>query len=350
MRIGFFSGVYFPRKDGACYTVKSWKQELESRGHDVYVIYPGVDEYEPGENEIPVASMPDPWYEGHRWPLPLGTRKFPELDVVHCHSPGLLGLMGRYYAWRKDIPSIFTFHTPLEEYAEGFFKSKALSRLLGKIFVEIDERYLRTFDRVTSNTGELRDRDVDALEVPAGVDTGFFYARVDSFLDETGCQRPFAGYSGRLSEEKNIEHILEMAEGFEGTVFVVGNGRQEDELKEISGENVVFMDYLPRENLPEFYSGLDVFVHASDADTFSLTSMEANACGTPVVAPDVRPFTAVINGESGELYSFGDTADFRRKVEKALEKNYDTRGSAMRYSVDSSIDRLEDIYGGLHGG
>ncbi|MFB6190192.1 MAG: glycosyltransferase [Candidatus Nanohaloarchaea archaeon] len=344
MRIGFFTGVYFPRKDGTCYTVRSWKEKLEERGHEVYVIYPDVDGYEPGENEIPITSMPDPWYEGHRWPFPLGTRKFPELDVVHCHSPGLLGLMGRYYAWRNDLPSVFTFHTPLEKYAEGLFRSKIVSRILGAIFVKLDERYLRSFDRVTTNTGEIRERDIEALKIPAGVDTDFFRPREESFLDSYEHRRPYAGYSGRLSEEKNLEDVLKTAEDFEGTVFIVGSGRHEDALKEKAGENVVFQDFLPREKLPEFYSGLDVFVHASDADTFSLTAMEANACGTPVVAPDVPPFTEVMDSRSGELYSFGNTGDFLAKVKKAISGSYATRESALRYSVGESISELEKVY------
>ena len=46
MRIGFFSDSYFPEIDGVTYTLKSWKKELEGRGHEVYIIYPNGD-YEP---------------------------------------------------------------------------------------------------------------------------------------------------------------------------------------------------------------------------------------------------------------------------------------------------------------
>ncbi|MFB6209448.1 MAG: glycosyltransferase [Candidatus Nanohaloarchaea archaeon] len=347
MRIGFFSGVYFPRKDGACYTINSWKERLEREGHEVFVIYPDVEEYDPGENEIPVSSIPDPWYYGHRWPTPLGTRKFPELDIVHCHSPGLLGIMGRYYAWKKNLPSLFTFHSPLEEYAEGLFPSKIASKIFKTIFVSADEFYLSTFDAVTTNTGDIRNRDIDPVELPAGIDMEFFRPREESFLEEMDLERPIAGYSGRLSEEKNIEHIIEMAEGFDGALVIVGNGRNEKKLKQMGGEDVIFMDYLEREKLPEFYSGLDVFVHASEADTFSLSSLEANACGTSVVAPSVRPFTQVISEEAGELYGFGRIEEFRVKVEKAASGQYDCRKAVERYSLEKTVERLQEMYSDL---
>jgi 1,2-diacylglycerol 3-alpha-glucosyltransferase len=347
MRIGFFSGVYFPRKDGACYTIKTWKRELEKRGHEVYVIYPGVEGYEPEENEIPVTSLPDPWYEGHRWPTPIGTRKFPELDIVHCHSPGALGLLGRYYAWRKGIPSVFSFHSPLEDYADGLFPSKILSRVLQQVFVRIDERYLKTFDIVTTNTGAIKNREVPVEEVPAGIDIEFFRPTETSFIEEMGLERPVAGYSGRLSEEKNIEEILAMAEDFEGSVLIVGSGRHGEELKKKSGENVAFHDYLPREKLPEFYSSIDVFVHASTGDTFSLSSLEANACGTPVVAPDVHPFDKVVQSGNGLKHQFGDTEDFLGKVREAVSRQWSARKEAEKYSVKTSVEKLEGIYRGL---
>ncbi|MFB6245689.1 MAG: glycosyltransferase [Candidatus Nanohaloarchaea archaeon] len=350
MRVGFFTGTYFPRKDGVCYTVKTWKRELEKRGHEVYVIYPGVEGYDPDENEIPVASIPDPWYYGHRMPTPIGTRKFPELDIVHCHSPGSLGLLGRYYAWRKGIPSVFSFHTPLEEYIEGFVGDNVFSRLLKRLFVAADEKYLETFDVVTANTEIIRNRNIDPEPLPVGIDEGFFRPRDSDLLGDMDLERPVAGYSGRLSDEKNIGRTLEMAEEFPGTVMIVGNGHSESKLKEKAGENVVFMDYLPREDLPKFYSEIDVFVHSSTGDTFSITSVEANACGTPVVAPEVHPFDRIIEEENGRLYRLDDTREMLEKTLEAVDSDLNPREVAKKYSVEETIERLERIYGGLSDG
>ena len=347
MRIGMFTDSYFPREDGCSYTIETWKKRLEARGHEVYVFHPSNPGYESGKREIPVSSIPNPFHNGHRFPLPVRPQKMPELDIVHCHSPGFLGVSARYYAWKNSTPTVFSFHTPLEDYIDELLLPKTLKKLLSSILVKFETFLLEKFDKVTSNTEEIERRNVESVQVPAGIDMEFFKPTDSNFVEENSLERPVAAYSGRVSEEKNLETIIEMAENFEGTVLIVGNGRHEERLKKQSGDNVVFKDFLPRDELPEFYSDIDVFVHASGADTFSLTTLEANACGTPVVAPDVYPFNETIRQENGRKYSYRDSEELLDKVEEVISTGFDTRSSAERYSVEKSVDKLEKIYRNL---
>lgn len=343
MKIGFFADSYFPRRDGQVYTVKSWKQKLEDRGHEVYVIYPGSD-YSPDKREIPLRSVKNPWYK-HYIGLPTGTGQIPELDIVHCHSPGPVGLLGKYYARKKSIPDVYTFHTPLEEYMPQVFKLKSVTGAIKKVYELLDTKLLHSFDVVTSNTDEIP-RDIEFEKLPVGINMSFFQETENSFLDEEDYERPLIGYSGRLSEEKRIDKVIEFFEGREGTLIIAGEGRDETRLKKKASENVVFKDFIDREKLPEFYSGLDVFVTASESDTLSLTTLEASACGTPVLAPEVHPFTKTIN-ENGELFTPDDSEDFNLKLDKILENNYNTREEVRCYSMDESIDQLLEIYRGI---
>lgn len=346
MRIGFFTGSYFPYKNGCSYTVKSWKQELEKRGHDVYVIYPSSPNYEPEKNEIPVKSINNPWFQDHQWPTPVGTGKLPELDLVHCHSQGPLGFMGLYYAWKNDLPSIYTFHSPLEDYAENLVNSERLAEALGSVYVRLENRFMERFDAVTSNIEEIN-RKVDVINLPVGVDTEFFQPRETDFLDRMELKRPLIGYSGRISEEKNLEDVIGLAHRFNGTLVIAGEGRCREELERDAPGNVKFLDFIPREELPAFMSSLDVFVTASDSDTLCLSALEANACGTPVVAPDVAPFSETIDGRNGMRYSYGDQQDFLEKVQRCIETDLDPRSRAKDYSMGKTINRLEEIYGQL---
>ncbi len=343
MRIGFFSDSYFPELDGVTYTLKTWRDRLEERGHEVYIIYPESEEYEPEEREIPVKSVPNPFYSGYNIPIPTSFGEFPELDIVHCHSPAFIGMAGRAYAYSEQVPAVYTHHTPLEEYFDQAVYSENFASLLGRIYVPGESWFLKTFDQVTSNTSDIK-RSVDAEELPAGIDMEFFYPREDSFVDDLELERPIIGYSGRISAEKNVCRIVEFAEDFDGSVIIVGEGPKKQKLREKAGENVKLMDFLEREKLPEFYSGIDVFLTASTGDTLGLSTLEANACGTPVVAPDVYPFNKTIKSENGERYSFGDQEDLEAKVLKTLSHNYSTRNAVRKYSVSKSIEKLENIY------
>ena len=94
MKIGLFTDSYFPRKDGTSYTIETWKEKMEERGHEVHLYYP-KSSYEPGENEHPLRSVKNPFYHGHYWPLPDLSSVEEDLDVVHCHSPWLISYKDR---------------------------------------------------------------------------------------------------------------------------------------------------------------------------------------------------------------------------------------------------------------
>ncbi len=349
MRVAFFSDSYFPSIDGVTYTLKSWRDELEERGHEVYIIYPESDDYSPGEREIPVRSVPNPFYSGYNIPVPTGFGSFPDVDVVHCHSPAPLGIAGRLYARRNDLPAVYTHHTPLEEYFEQELHSKVLAAALAKVHLPLENYFLNSFDTVTASTPDI-DREVDHMELPVGVDTEFFQPSETDIIEDSGLERPVAGYSGRISMEKNIRELIEFAEGFEGSVFIVGEGPQKDKIKDSAPDNVLMQDFLPRERLPGFYTGIDVFVTASTADTLGLSVLEANACGTPVVTPDVEPFTHTVTEGNGLRYARGDAEDLHEKVEKALSGGFEPREAVMRFSLSKTIDRLEEIYRGVADG
>lgn len=346
MRIGFLTESYFPKVDGVTYTLKAWKERLEDRGHEVYIIYPGSPEYEPGKNEIPVRSLPNPFYEGYRVPLPLRVSKLPELDIIHCHGPATLGWSGLIHSKLHGKPSLYTHHTPIEEYFHQALKSSFLTGIARKLYVPLENFYLKRFDTVTSSTSRIN-RDVEVTELPVGLDMNFFQPRQESIIDEMSLERPVIGYSGRLSPEKNVDRLVEFAGDFEGSVVIVGNGPQRESLEEKASENVYFKDFLDREELPGYYSGLDVFVTASTGDTLGLSTLEANACGTPVVAADTEPFNETIGEENGERFELGDKGSMSKAVELALESSYSSREAVRDYSLSSTINQLEEIYTGL---
>ncbi len=347
MRIGFFTDSYFPEIDGVTYTLKLWKKRLEEKGHEVFIIYPDSDEYEPGKNEIAVRSISNPFYEGYNLPISLSSKKFPkDLDIVHCHSPATIGLAGRIHAYRNNIPTVYTHHTPLEEYFVQAVKSKLIADLLGKVYVPLENQFLKSFDRVTASTNNIH-RNVETEELAVGIDLEFFQPQKESFVDDLDMQKPVIGYSGRLSPEKNIDDVIDIADKVDGSFLIVGEGPQKEKLVEKAPENVNFMDFLEREKLPEFYSGIDLFITASTGDTLGLSPLEANACGTPVVAPNVYPFNNTMNSQNGEKYSRDTEGSMEQKIEEGLSKNYRTRDAVKRYSLSETINQVENLYRGL---
>ncbi|WP_306060658.1 glycosyltransferase [Natronococcus wangiae] len=339
MKIGFFTDSYFPEIDGVTYTIKLWREELERKGHEVYVVYPDGD-YEPGERELPVKSLPNPFYAGYRIPLFRRPSTLPELDVVHCHGPAPVGILGRYYARKHDVPTVYTHHTPLEEYFHQSVKLESIADAMGKLYVPLENALLESFDIVTASTGRI-ERDVTHVPLPVGIDMEFFQpAETDWYPDRT-----VIGYSGRLSMEKNVSDILRVAAELPEYEFVVvGEGPYRDSLERNAPDNVELRTFLPRAELPIFYSSIDAFVTASTADTLGLSTLEANACGTPVAAADVAPFDQTIGSDNGERFEYGDLEAMADAIETCLRTDRDTRAAVDRYDVDHTLEHLEDLY------
>lgn len=343
MKIAFFTDSYFPEIDGVTYTLKTWKERLEDEGHEVYIIYPANSEYDSKENEIGVTSIPNPFYSGYNIPIPTGYGKIPgDLDIVHCHGPGPVGRLGRRYAKKKNVPKVYTHHTPVEEYFEQHVYSSYLADFLTKIYLPIENRFLSSFDRVTASTGKM-EREVESDELPVGIDMDFFQPTEKSFLDKMEIEGPVIGYSGRVSIEENLEELCKVAERFDGTVVIVGEGPQRENIENMAGDNVEIMGFLDRDKLPEFYSGIEAFVTPSTGDTLGLSTLEANACGTPVVAADVHPFDKTIQ-ENGERFELRNLDDMKQKIETAINKDYESREAVRKYSVEKTIEQLQEIY------
>ena len=340
MRIGFFTDSYFPGVDGVTYTVRAWRERLESDGHDVYVIYP-ASSYEPGDREIPVGSLPNPLYR--QYPIPLYGRvsALPAFDIVHCHGPAATGLMGRRYADTRDVPAVYTHHTPIEEYFAGGLGSERLAAVLGRLYVAYENRLLRSFDCVTASTPRIRRR-VDPRTLPVGVELDTFRPQAGGPF---GADAPVVGYSGRITENKNVDELLRLAERMPDTRFhLVGEGPARGSLERAAPDNVAFHDFVPRERLPAVYSTFDVFVTASTCDTLGLSSLEANACGTPVAAAAVPPFEETIGPDNGALFEYRNVADMRRAVIDCLEGDRPTRRAVERFGIAETIAELKTVY------
>ncbi len=343
MRIGFFTDSYFPGIDGVTYTIKLWRERLEQLGHEVTIIYPDGS-YEPGPREHPVRSLPNPWYGSYPIPLFRRPSTLPELDIVHCHGPGPVGLLGRYYARKHQLPTLYTHHTPLEAYADHITEFESVSGALQRLYPRLEDAFLRSFDLVTASTTRI-DRDVDHVSIPVGLDTEFFQPKASRDRED---DRPIIGYCGRISEEKNVEELLRAGQALPATEFrIVGEGPSRNRLRKRAPDNVTFRDFLPRKQLPQFYSSIDVFVTASTADTLGLATLEANACGTPVAAADVPPFDETIRAENGERFEYGNRMAMVEAIECCLESSYQPRAAVEQYRIDLTIDRLTTLYENL---
>ncbi len=108
---------------------------------------------------------------------------------------------------------------------------------------------------------------------------------------------------GRLVRGKGAEVIVEAATKLNLPLKVAGAGPQLENLKKLAGESVEFLGWVSDEDRVRLMEGAKALIVASEDEDFGITPVEAQALGTPVIAPASGGFLeTVLDGKTGVLY------------------------------------------------
>lgn len=119
-------------------------------------------------------------------------------------------------------------------------------------------------------------------------------------------------FVGRIEKVKRLDKILASVwlikkAGIGCRLLVAGTGSLKKECEQYVEENgiqpaVTFLGYVPPSDLPQYYNAADVLVLASETEGTPMVALEALACGTPVIAPNVGGLTdLIVSGINGLL-------------------------------------------------
>lgn len=300
-------------------------------------------------------------------------RHLPDLlpDVVHAHY-WLSGWVGRRLRDRWGVPFVQSFHTlarvkndarpPGEE-------PEPIQRVVG------ESRLVEEADHiVVSVCGEARllhevhgTSGARLSVVPPGVDHDVFRpgAAEAPPIAPPG-DGPLLLFVGRLQPLKGPDVAIETLARVRRTVpdarlLVVGgtSGRGEGrtgpaELGELArklgvGDAVAVVGPLPQRHLGDLYRAASVVLVPSRTESFGLVALEAQACGTPVVAADVGGLRSVVEG--GVLVPGHDPGDHAAAVVSLLTDD-ERRARAVERGLrradgaswDDTVDQLIDVY------
>lgn len=305
MKLGIFTDSYLPYTSGVVRSIQTFKEELTSLGHDVFIFAPSYKNCNNESRVFRFASIPSLTNREFTLAVPFSLRlkqiiQDLQLDLIHVHSPFLLGRLGARYARKEDIPLVFTYHTLYEEYVHYVPFARSLTKELAQ---KVSRDFCNQCDLVIVPTGIIADYlqkigvTANIRKVPTGIRINQFQT-VDRFwlrqrfnIDP---QERILLFVGRLGQEKNIGLLLESfslvnIEMNHTTLVLVGGGPEEEELRTEAdrlgiGEKVIFTGTLPAEEVANCYAGSDLFVFSSVSETQGIVIAEAKAAGLPVVA------------------------------------------------------------------
>lgn len=169
--------------------------------------------------------------------------------------------------------------------------------------------------------------------VPNGVPDKYHHTQDRSTIERTrrkyGIPGDYILYVGNFKPHKNVRCLVEAYNGLsdllKDTYYLVLCGRRDRFRDEIEAwvknlgleRRVIFVDFVSEDDMPNLYSGAEVFVFPSLYEGFGLPPLEAMACGTPVICSNRTSLPEIV-GDAGVLVDASRPEPLTEAIDRIL--------------------------------
>jgi len=327
LRIALFSGNYNMTVDGANKALNRLVEYLLRSGAEVRVYSPTVAQpaFEPQGKLVSLPSIAIPGRGEYHMPLGLSQRVRRDLaafapDVLHFSSPDFAARAAMRWARPRRIPLLASVHTRFETYPKYYgmgFLERPLEAFIRSFYRHCDALVTPSAEMVDVLRAQRMNDDISLWE--RGVDRALFNSgrRDLAWRRQLGLADSDVaiGFLGRLVMEKGLDAFAEtIAElrrrGVAHKLLVIGDGPARAWFEErLPG--AAFAGFQQGADLGRAVAAMDVLFNPSDTETFGNVTLEAMACGVPVVAARAPGSASLVaDGENGTLVASGDIAGF----------------------------------------
>lgn len=383
MRILLTGTTYHPSLNGQAVFTVNLAEGLAQRGHEILVAVPS-DEIRACRRERKgvriecVASM-----SMKRWHQDAYISPFPgkavnailddfQPDVVHIHDHYPLSRVFAIAAQKRNIKSVGTNHfmpENLASYATWFSQFKPIFNWFGWTWM------LEVYNRVNVVTAQSKNAadlvrkqglHPPVFAVSCGIDLHRF--RPDPTIDRLSClerygldpNRKIFLFVGRVDGEKMLHillHAMALLKRTDVQLAIAGRGEAREGLIALAeelklGDRVRFTGFIPNEDLHPLLNSADVFVMPSEAELLSLATLEAMACGRPVLLANAVALPELVTeGVNGYLFKPSDPADAARYIDLMAsqpecwpEMGKASVEKAQFHGLDHTVEQYEMLY------
>ena len=382
MRVLIVTQTYSYGNGQASFTIHL-AEKMAQHGHQVLVIAPSerMKSYSSCQNDVrveKVAALHMSVLHPTIYITPFPDSRVKQLlrefqpDIVHIQDHYFLCSAAVNEARRLGIPLIGTNHFLPENLLPFFRKFPSVQYLftlpLWKMMLAVFNKLDVAITPSRTATRILQDQEIQipVRTISNGVDTNRF--RLDPEIDRLSIRQTYNLspdqtlflYVGRLDGEKGLDTLLEaisLVAHDDFQLAIVGRGlyRQwlEKQAQELGLERrVVFIGFVGPDQLPALYNSADIFVMPSPEELQSIATLEAMACGKPILAANGRALPELVEpGVNGYLFQPAQPEDAARRMNQLMEERekWSAMGQAsfersQEHSLLNTITHYEEQY------
>ncbi len=384
MRILIASTTYYPALNGQAIFTTNLARELAKRGHEVQVLFPFDQTQQVRQDGVHLRAVRSfsltavhgdsyvPWFPA-RTVREVFNKFDPEIVHIQDHYP--LSRAVVLEAGKRGIKRLGTNHFMPENLAPYV---PVISRIKPVYNWILWHWMLETYNRLNVATAQSRvaaeliraqGLRIPVLSASCGIDLRRFHP--DPQTDRQACRRRYGLdpdrilflFVGRVDREKRVDvllHAMQKLQRRDIQLVIAGKGTTSNELQALAKElgvedRVRFTGFIPHEDLHVLLNSVDIFTMPSEAELLSIASLEAMACGRPVLLADAVALPDLVTpGVNGYLFKAGDASEAARYMNLLADQRqrWDEMGRASLekarfHSLDNTVQRYEILYRAL---
>jgi glycosyltransferase involved in cell wall biosynthesis len=222
---------------------------------------------------LPIKGLKNPSFTISSY---LKTKFMKNYDIIHAQNP--LSALAMKNVSGKKVLSLWGMYGDQIELLHG--------KTLGNLSKKFEKNALGWADLIT-----VPSQDMYEFYKNQGYNIEFLPNAIDINRLPKNTERRFEKqiiFAGRLSKEKGILDVIEVAKNFpkEINLLILGTGPEEPKVRNLaeSYSNIHYLGYLPKEKTIPLIRGSDILIQPSLMEgSISSTLIEAMACKTPII-------------------------------------------------------------------
>lgn len=190
----------------------------------------------------------------------------------------------------------------------------------------------------------LKERTVKVI--PNGIDLDVFHPCKSDLRLKYGLKNKkiVLSVSNVWDELKGLDTMIKLANSLPEEYKVVLIGLTGEQATHIP-PNIICIEHTEsQQELAKWYSAADVFVNASVQETMGLTSVEAAACGAPIVVPDATALPEVASALGGAVVKPNDMDSLISAVKYLSNESRKDEHAADKFSLKNMTESYLNLY------